>query len=151
MTKKKYILLFGLALISLISIPAHAKFSIPDHVFNYSQIDDAQREAKSRNLPIALLLSDKNTTCSLCTSASNDIIYALKDVAVIVYIDNSTWMMLPQNIRTAFKSPQAGKYIPITLILDSNLEEIIYTLPYQRQNRILLINTAKEEIAKHVK
>lgn len=141
---KKYFLIF--IMILGIVRPALAAFQVPNSAYNIYTIDKAQTQALNQNKPLTFLYSDKATACSLCTSASNDILYSLDKQSIIVYVHQSDWKQIPPLVQNAIKSPAAGEYIPKTVIVNPQIDKVIYILPYQRQNRILLINEAKDRI-----
>jgi len=143
---RKSLLAFGFLLLGLAG-QAAAGFNLPQHVYSASRLDQACEAAAKQKKAITILYSDRDTTCSLCTGASNDIIYSLDQHSIIVYVNGKTDLeRLPPMILSALASPQAGKFIPKTIIASPQMDQLIYILPYQRQNRIVLINEAKERI-----
>jgi hypothetical protein len=82
-----------------------------------------------------------------------DVIQGLRDDSVIVYAtskrDADAWAKIPKIVRRAINSPQAGKYIPITVIVDSEIERLICIVPYSRDanNRKNLLREARDIIS----
>ncbi len=126
---------------------ALAAFPIPSGVYTISNLDKACQKALEENKPLTFLYSDQDTTCPLCTTASNDILYTLDKMSIIVYVTQSDWCAVPPLVQNAIISPAAGKYIPKTVIVNPQIDKIVYIIPYQRQNRIILINEAKDKIS----
>lgn len=131
--------------------PAVAEFKIPRSVYNISSLDKALVDAVNQNKPLTFLYSNKDTTCPLCTSASYDILYSLDKQSVIVYIHSNDWQQIPPLVQSAINSPSAGKYIPIAIITNAQIDKIIYIIPYRQQNRIVLIQEAKSAIQDYLR
>lgn len=144
---KKYFAI--LIFIVVLAGPALGAFNIPRTTFNISNLDKACQKAIAENKPITFLYSNKDTTCPRCTSASNDILYSLDRMSIIVYAHPNEWGKIPPLVQSALNSSSAGNLIPITVIVNPKIEEIIYILPYQRHNRIVLINEAKDKITQY--
>lgn len=145
----KNLILKILTLICIILISANsamAAFKLPKYVYTIKNFDNAQKEATLQKKPLIFLYSDKDSTCPLCDGASNDIIYSFDKVAVIIYVSSVDRESLPPIVNNAINLPEAGKYIPITIITDHELQNVISIIPYQKQNRISLINEAKKKI-----
>ncbi len=129
-----------------------ATFQLPPYVFTANKLAEAQAKAKSQNLPIVILYSDKKSTCPKCDDASNDVIYTLNKNSIMVYIEYSELNKLPDVIVRAFRSPEAGKFIPITVIVDYELKQVLYIIPYvDRNDRMPLMAEAKKKISQYRK
>ena len=128
---------------------AQASFEIPGHVYKVSQLKAAQQKAKSNREPITFIYSNKNTDCGLATAASKDIFQGLKKYSVIVYVERNDWNKLPAIVRSGINSPESGRYIPKTIIVDSGINKIICILPYAKtKQRKELIKQALAIISK---
>ena len=122
-------------LIFTINTPVWASFTLPGMVYRADQMSTAINDAKDKNIPILYLWSDENTTCGLCTAASIDIIEEFKNSAVIVYIsskDDSDWEKTPNIVKKSIVSPQAGKYIPKAIVMNSDNKKVYAIIPYER-------------------
>ncbi|MCD4820400.1 MAG: hypothetical protein K8S23_17105 [Candidatus Cloacimonetes bacterium] len=123
---------------------AQASFIIPNHVYEVSQLKAAQQKAKSNRKPITFIYSDKNTDCGLATEASKDVFQGLKKYSIIVYVELNDWKNLPAIVRYGINSTESGKYIPKTIIVDSDFKKIICILPYVKNSqRTKLIKQAQ--------
>jgi hypothetical protein len=94
--------------------------------------EEAQEEAQADDKQIVFLYSDEHTKCSLASGASIRIIQRFKRSAVIVYICKDGWAKVPRIVREAIKSPEAGKFIPKTIVVDSGITEVVSIIPYER-------------------
>ena len=114
-----------------------------------TDLDDAIEQAKTSNRAITFFWSDENTSCSLATKASLNIINEMRD-NILVYVDSkrNEAQKLPKVVFEAFRSSKAGRYIPITVITNSRADRIIDIIPYKRssEEHIKLIRKAKEKI-----
>ncbi len=81
------------------------------------ELDAAKSEALSGKKAVAFLYSDKNTFCTQCASASLQAMDTLIDSCVVVYIDRSDAINLPEEVKNALRSPKAGKYIPTVVVM----------------------------------
>jgi len=126
---------------------ADAGFAVPSYVYRADQLSSAEAQAAADNKPITILYSDKNTDCGLASAASSDIIRELKNLSIIVYVEHDDWETLPSIVTEAISSDEAGRYIPRTVVFNSDLSEIICFIPYARGNqRTRLIKKAKQTI-----
>jgi hypothetical protein len=153
---KKIATIAVLALVIVGSI-ASAAFKLPKNVHKIENLADAQTEAREKNKPIAILLTDPNTTCPLMTRASVNVIDALSNKAVVVYLPAAPasneewakeWALLPKLVQDALKSPEAGKTAPITIVVDADAKTLIAVIPYVAdKDRRARLAQAKEQIA----
>ncbi|MCK5233075.1 MAG: hypothetical protein KAR13_22570 [Desulfobulbaceae bacterium] len=119
-----------------ISSQVQAGFKVPNYVYTASQLNSAQNKAIKNNQPITFIYSDKNTDCGLATAASKDIFQGLKNYSVIVYAERGKdWNKLPAIVKNGMNSPESGKYIPKTVIVNSSLNKIISIIPYAKKNK----------------
>lgn len=73
---------------------------------------------------------------------------------MVVYASSKTdWAQLPRAAQDAFRSPQSGKYIPKTIVMDAELKEVIAIIPYEDDDnaRGKLFREAKKKIAERAK
>ena len=140
------ILLLTLLTSSLVS----ARFSIPSYVYTVGQLDSAQSVARSSRLPITFVYTDKNTDCGLCTAASKELFNGLKSYSVVVYAEHKDWRNLPHVVQRSLNSPESGKYIPKTVIVDSDCKNMICVIPYANtEQRRDLIKQAQELLSSY--
>jgi hypothetical protein len=135
---------FYIALIFLLAyacpvLSVFAAFDLPSYVFRIDQLGEAQNKAKSNNAPIVFLYSDENTDCELATAASLDVIQEFKDSCVIIYVtsgkDKNAWTKIPKIVRTAIRSPEAGRFIPKSIIVNPGITKVISVIPYTRDSK----------------
>ena len=127
-----------------------ASFSVPNHVYTMSRLRLAKKHAAQVNKPISFVYSDKKTDCGLATAASKDIFKHLKNHTVMVYAGSADWDKLPVIVKKGLNSPEAGDYIPITIVVTPSLDEIICIIPYARtEQRTQLIKQARQLIAEY--
>jgi hypothetical protein len=127
------LLLAGLFL--MLNTVAIASFTLPSNVYRADELQTAVNNANDKGIPIVFLYSDENTTCGLCTSASQDVMDEFKDSAIIIYYsskNDNDWDKMPSIIKRAIVSTQAGKYIPKTIITDSVAKNVRVIVPYVR-------------------
>lgn len=112
----------------LIALPtlALAGFKIPGKVFEIAELDKAKAEAAQKGKPIAILYSDKDTTCPLCVNASETIIRELGSKTVMVYVRSAE--SLPPAAQAAL---QAGAYIPKVAVLNGALDKSLGVVTYE--------------------
>ncbi len=111
---------------------ASAAFNIPNHVYTIDQLRQAKEEARADDKQIVFLFSDEHTTCALCTRASINIMRRFERRAVIVYFGKKDWAKAPRIVTEAINSPEAGKFIPKTIVVDSGITEVVSIIPYER-------------------
>jgi hypothetical protein len=135
-----------LPILLFLALPAIAfgGFKLPGKVFEVADIEKAKAEAAQKGKPIAILYSDKNTTCPLCSNASETILRELGPKAVIVYADGTS--SLPSTVQEALRP---GKYIPKVAVLDASLERALGTVTYEaiKANR----QTAFRDVSKAIR
>jgi hypothetical protein len=114
---------------------ASAAFDIPSYVYEIDQLQRAKEEAKADDKQLVFLYSNKDTDCPLATKASTNIIKRFRDSAVIVYIGKQGWAKIPRIVKDAINSPEAGKFIPKTVVVDSGIREVVSIIPYERPGK----------------
>ena len=115
---------------------ATAGFRLPPGIYRMEAFSEAVVRAKQSNRPLAILLSDENSSCPLSDSASLDAIKKLRLRAVVVYAHSrGDWDSLPGIVKSAFRSPEAGKYIPIVIVVDADVTKVLAVIPYAREER----------------
>lgn len=136
-------------LIAMVAAPSvWAGFSVPNHVYSVSRLRIAEKHAKQVNKPISFVYSNKNTDCGLATAASKDVFRLLKNHTVMVYAGRGDWDKLPLIVKRGINSSEAGDYIPKTVVVSPELDEIIVIIPYARtEQRTQLIKQARQIIA----
>jgi hypothetical protein len=112
-----------------------AAFDIPSYVYTIDQLQQAKEDAKAGDKQIVFLYSNKDTTCALASRASTNIIQRFKDSAVIVYFCKDGWAKVPRIVREAINSPEAGRFIPTTVVVDSGMTEVVSIIPYERPGK----------------
>ncbi len=111
-------------------------FRLPGGVYRLNALKDAEEKAKKTNKPITFVYTDEDTTCPYCEEASLDAMKSLKLRTVVVYVHaNKEWDLLPPVVKDAVNSPEAGKYIPITVIVDADMKKVNAIVPYAREKR----------------
>jgi hypothetical protein len=129
-----------------------AGFALKSGVYSMNELDAAKSEALFGRKAVAFLYSDKNTFCTQCASASLQAMDTLIDSCVVVYIDRSDAIKLPEEVKNALRSPKAGKYIPTVVVMSYDLKKVIAIVPYARGEAYRkLLSEAKEKILSYRK
>jgi hypothetical protein len=105
---------------------AVAGFKLPGKVFEVAELEKAKAEAQQKGKPIAILVSDKDTTCPLCSAASETIIRELGNKTVMVYARTKAELPAP-----AQEALRQGSYIPKVAVLNSTLDNALGTVTYE--------------------
>ena len=140
-----------LLLLSLwLSSPVRAEFEMPKHAYRMDKLDQARAEASAKGEPLTFIYTREKTSCGLCRSASLNAADRLKSKTVVVYAncdqDNGA---LPPTVKNALGTPEAGKYVPKTVLVDAKMEKVLAVIPYalgEEQNK--LIKTALRGVEK---
>ena len=121
--KKRYSL-FAL----LIATPsmALAGLKLPSRIYVEADLEKAKTEAASKGKPLAILYTDKDSTCPLCNNASATMIKELGSKTIMVYAPDIN--SLPKPVKEALS---AGKYIPKIAVFDDKLENTLGTVTYE--------------------
>ena len=145
-----------LLLVSLCTIsPANicsAGLSLPGYVFHLEDVVEAQEEAKGWDQPIAFVYTDLDCGCSLAESASYDAFRELRSDMTIVYAcSKNEWSNLPAIVKKALKTSESGKYIPKTVIVDSQITRVLAIVPYIRDpvERLLVLEETIEAVTEN--
>jgi hypothetical protein len=71
--------------------------------------------------------------------------------SIIIYVSSKNkddWRKIPANVRKALKFSEAGKFIPKTVIVNAEMDRIIFIIPYARQaERNILLREANKKIS----
>jgi hypothetical protein len=136
MKKYNFVLMILLA-VTFYASSTLAAFDIPSDVYRIDQLQQAKEEAKTEEKQIVFLYSDEHTTCPLATRASISIMQRFGHSAVVVYIYicPENWAKIPPIVREAFSSPEAGKFFPKTVVVDSGITKVVSIIPYERAGR----------------
>lgn len=105
-----------------------AGFRLPSGVFTMEELDEATAKSKSRGVPITFLISDTETKCGLCISASEEIIDELRARSVIVYTTNNSH--LPGSVQSLIRGVDLGKYIPYAMVVNTGMDKLIGVIRY---------------------
>ena len=132
---------------------AHAGFEITKDIYRIEQLQAAQDEARAKNKAICILYTDAESTCPLAAQAARDAVEALDGKAVVVYVNaRSERDSVPPAAKTALNSPESGKFIPKTVVVDPDLAEVIVLIPYTSgQERKELLSKAKDAVSAWLK
>ncbi|MCI5146602.1 MAG: hypothetical protein D3923_14010 [Candidatus Electrothrix sp. AR3] len=150
MKKNKGILLAAALTTFYAFSPVQAKFDIPDHVYRLSQLNEVQEAAKKSGKPITFVYSNKETSCSMATAASKDILQELKDYSPIIYVEQDDIKKFPAALDKAFRAKESGEYIPKTVVLNADVDTMVCILPYAAAPlRGKLIQQVQEIISAH--
>ena len=125
----------SLAILAL-SSAAFADFEVPKSIHSASELDQALAEARAKKKPVTIILSDKATTCGLCSSASTQIIKEFKPKSVMLYVESGEVSKLPEAARTALHAADSGTFIPKTVVMNSDLTAAIAYVPYAREGAV---------------
>ena len=129
-----------------------AGFTLKSGVYSMNELDTAKSEALSAKKTVAFLYSDKTTFCTQCASASLQAMDTMIDSCVVVYINKSDATNLPEEVKNALRSPEAGKYIPTVVVMSYDLKKVIAIVPYARGEAYKkLLSEAKEKILSYRK
>ena len=119
----------------LILFPAFqvsAGFSLPDDAYRMSELKNATENAIKDDWPLAFVLSNENTTCGLATNATIAVFNVLSEDCIIVYVHASDTEMnkLPKIVYKGLTSKESGRYVPITVIVNAEMNHVIDIVLY---------------------
>jgi hypothetical protein len=152
--KGYYMRIFGIALFSVLFAASTviAGFTLQSGMYRMNQLDAAKSDALSRKKAVAFLYSDEHTLCTQCTSASLQAIETLAGSCVMVYVSKNDANKLPAQVKSALRSPDAGKYIPAVVVMSNDLKKVIVIVPFARGEAYKkLLSEAKEKILSYGK
>ena len=115
--------------------PTLAGFHIPDNVYRIDQLQQAKEEAKNGEKQIVFVYSNEHCTSRHTARASINMMERFRNDAVIVfasYEGQDDWCKIPPIVGEALSSPEAGEYIPITVVVDPGMTKVVSIIPYQR-------------------
>lgn len=132
---------------------AWAGLEITKDMYRAPQMAEAQAEARAKGKAVCILYTDADSTCPLAAQAARDAIDALDSRVVVVYVNaRGEHEALPAAAKTSLNSPESGKFIPKTVVLDAELGEVIVLIPYAKgQERKDLLTDAKRTITAWLK
>ena len=139
----------GIVLFSILlaASTALAGFNLKSGVYHMDELDAAESAALSARKPIAFLYSDQKTFCPLCIGASRQVMETLAGSCVVVYVSRSDAANLPQQVQNALRSPAAGKYIPVVVVMSYDLKKVIAIVPYAKGEAYKkLLSEAKKKV-----
>lgn len=105
---------------------AVAGLNLPSKVFEESELEKAKIEAATKGKPLAILYTDKDSTCPLCNAAAGTMIKELGQKTVMVYVRKLN--ELPSGV---IKTLTPGKYIPKIAVFDDKLEKSLGMVTYE--------------------
>lgn len=146
--KKAILALAGIGL--LVPGIVWAGFDLPKKVYKASQFEQAKTAATAAGKPISVILSDTGTTCPLACNASLVMINSLDRKTVIVYANPRDGLdALPALVREALSKPEAGTFIPRTVVVDADVSKVICIVPYGEPEALQdSLNKARKAILK---
>jgi len=122
-----------IAIFLLPGLAALAEFKMPNSVYRMARLEQAKTEAASKGRPITFVYTHEGTTCGHCANASLNIVDKLRSRSVMVYVDYKTEKdLLPDIVRAALRKPEAGRYVPKTVIVDAGITNVLAIVPYAR-------------------
>jgi hypothetical protein len=146
------ILIIAIFSILLAASTVIAGFNLKSGVYRMNELDAAKSSALSGRKAVAFLFSDETTFCTQCMSASLQAMETLAGSCVMVYVDKSAATKLPDQVKNALRSPEAGKYIPTIVIMSYDLRKVIAIVPFARGEAYnKLLSEAKEKILSYGK
>ena len=135
----------------IISTSAFAGFSLPGDAYRMYELKGALNEAKTDGWALTFLFSDENASCPITINQTNHVIKELSDDSIIVYCNPSKEEVnqCPEIVLQGLHSKCAGRFIPIVVIVSSDVQRIIDIVPSGRvgDDRYLeLLRAAKQRI-----
>lgn len=128
-------------------------FQVPNSVYGVKDLEQAKADAQESGKAITFLYSDTDTTCGLCSSASMDVIRSLKAKSVVIYVNaNNEGKYAPKLVQDAVRKPEAGQYIPMTIVTDADITTVVAIVPYASERQLKhLLTEARKAIAQERK
>lgn len=141
--------LIVVVLILAVATRVQAAFKMPKSAYRMEALEEAKAEALEKRRPITFIYTTENTSCGLCAYSSKAAADTLRTKSVVVYANSDKdWAQLPGIVRAALSAPEAGRFIPKTVILDPEMTKVIATVPYARgQEQDKLLKQAKKDLA----
>jgi len=140
--------LFIGVLVTLFTYSPVSSFDLPDYVLSSKNMDEVKLTAKDKDTPVAFVYSDKKSKCQLAQDATTDLFHLLCGTCTVVYVPakskSRAWKALPDTIKAAIYSKDAGPYFPIVVITDADVSGIYEIIPYigdakKRENTVQTI------------
>jgi Na+-translocating ferredoxin:NAD+ oxidoreductase RnfG subunit len=123
-------LMLVIPLLLLVAFAAVAEFKLPAGVYRMDELGDARNRAARMKKPIAFLLSDESSSCPVTDKISLEAVKKFRLRTVVVYAHSKNdWNGLPETVRTAFRTSEAGKYIPKIVIIDPDFQDVLAIIP----------------------
>jgi hypothetical protein len=124
---------FCLVATLLLAAPAWAGFEFGKQVYRMDRLDAALAEARTKGEAVTFIYTTESTTCGLCQHASLTAADQFRKQGVVVYARSAEdFQALPALVKTALKSPEAGKFIPKTIVVNPEVSEVLAVVPYAR-------------------
>ncbi|MDP8236404.1 MAG: hypothetical protein P9M08_08470 [Candidatus Erginobacter occultus] len=131
---KKLVPVFPLLL--MVAFAARAEFRLPAGVYRMDELGDARNRAARMRKPIAFLLSDESSSCPVTNKVSLEAIKKFRLRTVVVYAHSKNdWNSLPETVRRAFRTSEAGRYIPKLVIIDPDFKDVLAIVPCVSDDR----------------
>ncbi|MCC5788196.1 MAG: hypothetical protein JJT75_01065 [Opitutales bacterium] len=127
-------LIFALGFLSLFGSVAIASIQIPRQVYRVADFEEATARAERLDRPIALVLSNENTSCGLVVHATETAFRSLGNYTVVVFLqlnDAERAQKIPPNVFQAFQAKEAGRIIPKVVIASSDLRSVLGIVSYE--------------------
>jgi hypothetical protein len=118
----------------LTTIEARADFKMPASVYRMDRLDDAIVMAAAKHKPISFIYTHEKTKCPLTMAASLNAADKLGKNTIVVYINGDVReeKMLPDFVQAALDSPESGRLVPKTVIVDSDVSKVLVLVPYAK-------------------
>ncbi len=113
----------------------HAGFKPRRGEFMGDSIEEALKTAKAEARPLIVIYGNPDSTCGLARGMFNDVYDEFRRRGLILILrsrNNSYWEKVPDTIKNAISSPDAGRYSPTTIIMTPDSSGIIAFVPYAR-------------------
>ncbi|MCH8541222.1 MAG: hypothetical protein LAT58_10700 [Opitutales bacterium] len=113
---------------------AIASIQIPRQVYRVADFEEATARAERLDRPIALVLSNENTSCGLVVHATETAFRSLGNYTVVVFLqlnDAERAQKIPPNVFQAFQAKEAGRIIPKVVIASSDLRSVLGIVSYE--------------------
>jgi hypothetical protein len=145
MKRHFYIICAAICILIFWTAISFAGFSLPPEVYRMGAYKEALERAKSINVSAVFVYSDEHTTCPLATSATLDAMQELKEKAIIIYVSRDDWVNIPAVVKKAIVSPEAGKFIPKSIVFNPKTGRVEIIIPYigDRNQRIEQLQKAR--------
>ncbi len=137
-------------IVSITTLSGYGAFKLPNSVYRMNELEKAKLEAKTKGKPITIVYTDESSSCGLCAGASLKVADELKSKSVVIYVNAHTEAaMLPAKVLGVLRSPEAGQFIPKTVVMDANLENVVAIVPYGHSAELdASLKNAKKAISK---